>query len=233
MKKLLTVSNGQLFAARILKTIFVVLIGVALGTAFWVASMPVAQAQDMSPTRMIESQLPAGKTSASASKQEYLGAVCAAVKKFRNAAPQIVRVAVETHSEWKKDILRTAFRCLGPDDCRLLGRVLHAAISGNGSDASELTELAIELAPNCAGAFGDAKEGGHGEEQGEGNFGNPPGNVNPPPGSIGGGGGQGNVVAVCHNGVTIFLTPQGAQDDLRRNPGDRLGPCVVTQSTNN
>jgi hypothetical protein len=231
MKKLLTVSNGQLLAARILKTTLVLLIGLALGTAFWVASMPVAQAQDMSPSRMIESQLAQGKSSASASKQEYLAAVCAAVKKFRNAAPQIVRVAAETHSEWKKDILRTAFRCLGPDDCRLLGRVLHAAISGNGSDASELTELAIELAPNCSGAFPGGGAGGG--DQGEGNFGNPPGNQNPPPGSVGGGGGQGNVVAVCHNGVTIFLTPQGAEDDLRNNPGDTLGPCVVTNIQNN
>ena len=230
MKKLLSISNGEPLAARILKATLVLLIGLALGTAFWVASTPVVQAQDMSPSRMIESQLPKGKSAESASKGEFLEAVCAAVKKFRNAAPQIVRSAVESHPNWSKDILRTAFRCLGTDDCRLLGRVLRASIASNGSDASELTDLAVSLAPNCAGVFPGHGAGG---DEGEGNFGNPPGNQNPPPGSIGGGGGQGNVIAVCHNGVTIFLTPQAAEDDLRNNPGDTLGACVVTQATNN
>ena len=227
MKKMLTLSNGQPLAARILKSTLVLFIGLVLGTAFWVASMPVAHAQDMSPARMIESQLPAGKSMNSANKQEYLGALCSAVKKFRDAAPQIVRVAVDAHPNWSKDILRTAFRCLGTDDCDLLGRVLRAAISGNEGAAAALTRLAVELAPNCSNSFPG------GTEPGEGNFGNPPGNQNPPPGSVGGGGGQGNVVAVCHNGTTIFLTPQGAQDDLKKNPGDYLGPCVVTQTKNN
>jgi hypothetical protein len=225
MKKLLMVSNDGSRCARIVKATSVLLIGLALGTAFWVASTPVAQAQE-SPTQMIESQLPHGKTTASASKTEYLAAVCAAVKKFRSAAPQIVRAAVDAHPGWKKDILRTAFRCLGTDDCRFLNRVLRAAISG--PDAREMTDLAVQLAPNCAGAFGA------GEVIEEGNFGNPPGaNLNPPPGSIGGGGGQGNVIAVCFNGVTRFLTPRGAEEFLRAHPGATLGACVVTQFQNN
>ncbi len=229
MKKMLMVSNRAPLAARILKATLVLLIGLALGTAFWVASTPVAQAQDMSPAKMIESQLPVGQSAASASKPEYLAAVCAAVKKFRSAAPQIVRAAIEAHPDWSKDILRTAFRCLGTDDCRLLGRVLRGAIAGDAGDASALTELALELAPNCAANF----PGGGGSEPGEGNFGNPPGNQNPPPGSIGGGGGQGNVVAVCFNGVTQFFSPEAAQNFLNSHPGATLGPCVVTQSTNN
>ncbi|MDQ6764740.1 MAG: hypothetical protein M3Z22_01360 [Verrucomicrobiota bacterium] len=224
MKKLLMVSNGERLATRTIKATLMLLISLSLGIGFWLAMTPVANAQDMSPTRMLESQMPQGKTMANVSKQEYLAAVCAAVKKFRNAAPQIVRVAVEAHQEWSKDILRTAFRCLGTGDCRLLNRVLRAAIVGG--DASELTNLAIELAPDCASAFGGAAED-------EGNFGNAPGNQNPPPGTIGAGGGQGNVVAICHNGHTIFVSPQGAENHLRNHPGDRLGPCPVTQSRNN
>src|SRR3954452_23987912 len=237
MKKLLMVSNGELLAARVLKTVLMLLIGVALGTAFWVASTPVALAEEMSPSRMIESQLPAGKTAATASKQDYLGAVCNAVKKFRSAAPQIARAAAESHPNWKSDILRTAFRCLGAGggaDCRLLAGVLHGVI--NGGDAQQLTELAIELAPSCADAFGvDHKGGGPGPGGviEEGNFGNPPGsNLNPPPGSIGGGGGQGNVIAICHNGHTIFVSPQGAENHLNHHSGDTLGPCVVTAFQN-
>lgn len=234
MKNLFLLSSSRLSAARILKATFVLLLGLTLGIAFWVASMPVTQAQEMSPAKMLASELPAGKTMASASKQDILGALCSAVKKFRDAAPQIVRVVVEEHPKWSKDVLRTAYRCLGTDDCQMLGRVLHAVISGNEGDASNLTQLAIELAPNCADVLpGQGNGPGRGGESGEGNFGNPPGNANPPPGSVGGGGGQGNIVAVCHNGTTIFLSPESAQDDLRNNPGDYLGPCVVTQSTNN
>jgi hypothetical protein len=229
MKKLLMVSNGEHLAARIVKATLVLLITLALGTMFWVASTPISKAQNMSPERMIESQLPQGKTVQTAGKAEFLAAVCAAVKKFRSAAPAIVRSAVDSHPEWKKDILRTAFRCIGSGDCRLLNRVLHAAITGHENDARELTELAIELAPDCASAFGGA--GGGSDD--EGNFGNPPGNLNPPPGSIGGGGGQGNVIAVCFNGVTQFFSPEGAQDFINTHPGATLGACQVTQSQNN
>jgi hypothetical protein len=226
MNKMLMVSNAGPRSARIVKATSTLLIGLALGTAFWVATTPIAQAQDMSPTKMIESQLPQGKTTASASRQEYVGAICGAVKKSRSAAPQIVRAAADAHPNWKKDILRSAFSCLGTNDCRLLNAVLKAAIASDGSDASEMTDLAIELAPNCASAFPQAAAD-------EGNFGNPPVNQNPPPGSVGGGGGQSNVVAVCFNGVTRFLSPEDAQNFLQNNPGATLGACVVTQFQNN
>ncbi len=229
MKKLLMVSNGEHFVARIFKTTLILLTGLALATAFWVVSTPVAKAQDMSPTKMIESQLPQGKTMQSAGKADYLAAVCAAVKKFRSAAPQIVRAAVEARPAWKKDILRTSFQCLGSDDCRLLGRVLRSAIAGSPNDASGLTETAIDAAPSCAGSFGGGGGQGNGDE-GEGNFANPPGNLNPPPGSIGGGGGQGNVVVVCFLGQTLFVTPDRAQELV--NQGATVGACQVTATTN-
>jgi hypothetical protein len=228
MKKLLMVSNGEHLAARIVKAALVLFITIGLSVMFWVASSPVAKAQDMSPEKMIESQLPQGKSVQTAGKAEFLAAVCAAVKKYRPSAPQIVAFAADLKSEWRNDIMRTAFRCVGTGDCRLLGRILRALTAANPNDAQELTELAIELAPNCASAFGGG--GGHDDE---GNFGNPPGNLNPPPGSIGGGGGQGNVIAVCFNGQTLFFSPQGAQEFLNANPGATLGECQVTQATNN
>ena len=224
MKNLFTVSNGEQIAARILKAAVVLLTTCALGAMFWMASMPALHGQEMSPAKMVESQLPAGKTMQTAGKADFLAAVCAAVQKFASAAPQIARAAADAHPEWKKDTMRTIFRCLGTDDCRLLGRVLRA-LSG-GSDSSELTELAVELAPGCASNFG----GGRGDDGG--GFGNAPGNLNPPPGSIGGGGGQGNVIAICHSGRTIFVSPQGAENHLRNHPGDTLGPCQVTPITN-
>ena len=164
-----------------------------------------------------------------ATKADFLAAVCAAVKKYRPSAPAIVGVAIESHPAWKKDILRSAFQCLGSDDCRLLGRVLRSAISASPGDASGLTETAIDAAPGCAGSFGGGGNGGG--DQGEGNFGNPPGNLNPPPGSIGGGGGQGNVVVVCYLNQTLFVTPERAQELV--NQGATVGACTTTTTTNN
>ena len=228
MKNSSTISSSRHFVARAIQSTLLLLIGLALGAAFWVASTPMAQAQDMSPAKMIEAQLPQGKTAATAGKADYLAAVCAAVKKFRSAAPQIVRAAVTAHPEWKKDILRTAFQCVGSDDCRLLNRILRGAIAGSPNDASGLTEVAIDAAPSCAGSFGG--NGGQGNDEGIGNFSNTPGNLNPPPGSIGGGGGQGNVITVCLNGQTLFVTPERAQDLV--NQGATVGACQVTATTN-
>ncbi len=227
MKNLLMVSNGEHLAARVSKATSVLLTTVALGAMFWMASMPAAQAQNMSPEKMIEAQMPPGSSMQGAKKADFLAAVCAAVQKFPKAAPQIARAAAEAHPEWKKDILRTVFRCLGSDDCSNLGKVVRALATGG--DAREITELAVELAPNCASSFGG--RGGEGEGDASG-FGNAPGNLNPPPGSVGGGGGQGNVIAICHFGRTIFVSPQGAENHLRVHPGDTLGPCVVTPVQN-
>jgi hypothetical protein len=229
MKKLLMVSNGEHLAARILQAALVLLTTLALGTMFWVATTPVARAQDMTPQRMIEAELPHGKTVETAGKAEFLTALCRAVQRHHAAAPAIVSFAVDAHTDWQRDIMRTAFRCIGTDDCRFLGRVLRAVISGHPDDANALTQLAIELAPSCSDAFG----GGNGGGDNGGNFENAPMNLNPPPGSIGGGGGQGNVIAICHNGHTIFVSPQGAENHLRNHPGDRLGACVVTPFQNN
>ncbi|HMJ06702.1 MAG TPA: hypothetical protein VK474_10645 [Chthoniobacterales bacterium] len=232
MKKLLMVSNGDQLAARIVKAVLVLLTTLAFGTMFWVASTPLVQAQNMSPAAMIGSQLPQGSSAETASKADFLAAVAAAVKKYRSAAPAIVRFAIEAHPEWKKDILRAAFAGLGSGDCRSLARVLRAAIAANPDDASELTDLATQLAPNCASAFAGAGTGpGPGNED-EGNFGNVPLNQNPPPGSVGGGGGQGNVIAVCFNGVTRFFSPEGAEEFINGNPGASLGACQVTPVQN-
>ncbi len=225
MKKMLMVSNGEHFAARLIKATMVLLIGLALGTAFWAASTPSAQAAGMTAAQMIESQLH-GKTIATASKTDLSAAVCAAIRNNKSSARGIMQAAVSAHPDWRNDLLHSAFSCAGNQDCKLLGQILHGAIDGAPSAASSLTDLAGSLAPTCASAFGGAPM------ETEGVFGNPPGtNLNPPPGTVGGGGGQGNVVAVCVNGQTRFVTPENAQNLI--NSGEAtLGACQVTPVTN-
>ena len=233
MKTLLTVSKGEHFAARVLRTLAVLLIGLGLGAALWIATTPVASAQQMTPARMIEANLPQGQTMARAGKADLLSAICAAIKKNRRSAAQIVRAAAEARPQWSKDIQRAAFTCLGTgrNNCALLGEIHAALVAANPDDASEITELAIELAPDCASAF----RGGRTDE-GEGNFGNVPGNQNPPPGSISGGGGsQAGRCQVCHRDGqgrrrTLTVSCNAVPAHIRH--GDTEGPCPVTPTQN-
>ena len=233
MKQMLTPDTGTHFPARLLRSTVVLLTGVALGFALWTAIAPTSVAQDMTPMRLIQANLPAGKTLANATKEQLLSAVCAAIRKNRTQASQIVRSAMAARPAWSSDILRGAFDCAGRDDCALLGRIYREAVAANPDEASALTDLAVSLAPGCR--FGDGKnvhDGGHVVDHGWDGFGPAPANVLPPPGSIGGGGGQGNTVAICHNGRTLFVSPRGAEQHLRNHPGDTLGPCVVTPNQN-
>lgn len=232
MKKLLMVSHGEHFSVAALRSAFVFLIGVALASTFSVATVPIAQAADMTPTQMIQSQLPQGKTIANATKTEFLSAVCAAVKKFREVAPAITKAAINAHPEWRRELLRTVITCLGTDDCDLIAAAVAAAVQVFPDDANGLIELAIQLVPNCRDAIGQLPGGG-----GAGIFTEPPMNQNPPPGTIGGGGGGGfnpedTRVTVCDNAVNVIVLASQLAAYLTAHPGASVGTCVVTPVTN-
>src|SRR3954451_5544563 len=96
-------------------------IGVGLGIALWTATVSTSIAQGNSPARLVEANLPQGQTVASASKADLLAALCAAVKKNPNQAPQIARMVAAARPDMARDILRTVFQCLGNNDCKNLG----------------------------------------------------------------------------------------------------------------
>jgi hypothetical protein len=177
---------------------------------------------------VVENHLPAVQGLHKVSKGEFLTALPAAIKQYERVAPQLSGGATIVRKEWARDILRTAFDAAGPG-CGLRARILRSVIAADPEEADALAELAIELSPGCAGAFG-----GSGGETAPGGFGTPPSidNFGNPPGlSFGvGAGGQGNLVAICHNGRTIFVAPQAVGAHLRH--GDTLGACQVTPVTN-
>ena len=231
MKTLLTVSQGRHFAARAFRTMAVLLVGLALGASFWIATTPVANAQvPAAVTRMIEANLPRGQTMAKAGKADLLSAVCAAIKKNRGSEPQIVRMAVEARPQWSEDILRAAFNCVGTgrNNCKRLGEIYRAIAAADSGNTSDLTDLAIELAPDCASAFTD--------DRGQGNFANAPANQNPAPGSVGGGSAsQAGRCQVCHRdgqGRRRTLTISCNAVPAHLGHGDTEGPCPVTPTQN-
>ena len=236
MKKMLTVSNGAYIAAR-MSVVLVVTLG--LGFGFWTVMTPVAKAQQRSATEMIEASLPSGKTMVTASKSQYLAAVCAAVKKSPGAAAQIVKAAVDTRRQLSRDIVTAATRCLpNQGDCAQIGAIVDAAVDADPDSASEITDMALRLYPDCRGAISGGRGTDH-HGDGEGNFVNPPPNVNPPPGSIGGGASEVARCTICHvppgnpsNPQTLTLPCNAAEAHLRNHSLDYAGPCVVTGTQN-
>jgi hypothetical protein len=232
MKKLLRASNGEHFPLATFRTAFVLLIGLALASTFSVATAPIAKAAGMTPIQMIQSQLPHGKNIANATKTEFLSAVCAAVKKFREAAPVITKAAINAQPEWKRETLRSVITCLGTNNCNLIASGVAAAIEVFPDDANGLIELAIQLAPNCHRAIGQLPPGS-GPELST----NPPDNLNPPPGTLGGGGAGGvnpenTKLTVCDNGVNVIVVASQVAAYLSAHPGASVGTCVVTPVAN-
>lgn len=228
MKKLFAMSTERRWSTGVVKTAFVFFIGVSLGTGFWFASMPMADGQTkLTPVEMIQSKLPQGKTIATATDTELLDAMCRAVKQWAKDAPLLVRTAAGARKNLRADILCMAIRCLREKhtlDCAWVTDVVREWIKADPGMANQLTELVSNCAPECR----DALQGLGG---GEGTFANPPTNVNPPPGSSGGGASE-NICIVCHNGQNIQISCSDLDGFLRSHPGDTAGPCQVTPSTN-
>jgi FecR protein len=154
MQKLLTAWNGGHWFGELLKPAFVLLGGLALGFAFWTTTAPVAKAREMTPAEMIQSKLPPAKTLVTASKPEVLFAVCGAIREWTNDAPQIVRTAAEARKESARDIVATGIRCLGDHpDCKLAGGIVGAGLAVNPAAASNIIDLALQLASDCRGAI--------------------------------------------------------------------------------
>ena len=239
MKKLLTVSKGEHFAARVRNSLAVLLIGCALGTALWVATTPVAEAQGPDAQQMLQSQLPPNTTLTKAGPGQLVSAVGQAVKGSPRKIGEIVRVAAQAQKGATPDIVGAAIRALGRNpDCALVAQAVAAGIEVNPDKASQIMETAQSLAPNCRAEIEQAMRGAgeQGTDQGEGNFGNAPGNQNPPPGSISGGGGsQAGRCQVCHttgSGQRQTLTISCNAVPAHIGHGDTEGPCPVTPTQN-
>ncbi|HEV3409595.1 MAG TPA: FecR family protein [Chthoniobacterales bacterium] len=178
---------------------------------------------------VIEHDLPSLKTLRRAERGEFFGALPEAIKEWRHVSPQLAGSATIVRTEWARDILRASFKAVGPD-CPLLAKILRSVIAAAPADANGLTELAVKLWPQCADAF-KLDPGAGGDGQGF-DGGGPPANPGSVPAFSGAGRAQSNLVSICHNGRTIFVSPAGAQAHLNNHPGDTLGACQVTPTQN-
>lgn len=149
MKKFLTAPRDR---SPLAQTALFFLLGLGLTGAFWFATAPVAVARMMSPTEMIQAGLPPGVLIKTASKPQFLTAVCAAVKEHRISAPAIAQSAVATHREYAGDIVATVVRC-SDGNCRLTAAIAAAAASAAPDFAVSIDDAAVAAAPDCADAI--------------------------------------------------------------------------------
>jgi len=234
MKKFLIAPRGRTRIG------FAILLALGLTTTLWVATIPVASARLMTPKEMIEAGLPPGIVMKTASKPQFLTAVCAAVKEHRKAAAAIAETAVTAHHEYSGDIVATVVRCSN-GNCELTGAIVAAAVSATPDDAVAIEDAAVTAAPDCADAIqaataniGHAGGGGGPAPESSNDGGAPATNQAPFVGALGGGGGfDPNIgtVLVCDNGTARFIPANQVTGFLAPHPGSFVGACVVTPST--
>src|SRR4051794_22503654 len=214
--------NRQGPASAGLNAMILCSVALAPGSLFWATSLPIARAATPTPAEMIQSQLPHSTTIGNASNKDVVSAVGKAVAKHQNDAPDIVRTAAGARKDLSADILRAAIHSIHDDkskDCDLARSILQEAIAADGQHAAALTELWTSLTPLCV----ESPEEGPGSSVG---------NINGPPGSIGGGNPGGDTCTVCHNNQTIQVPCTGLKGYLHGHPGDTAGGCEATPATN-
>lgn len=242
---------GSRYTTRLVQTGLTLALGLGLASGLWVATMPVATAELMSASEMIQAGLPSGVMVATAGKPQFLTAVCAAVKTHRDSAAAITKAAVSDHHEYAGEIVTTALRCVRGEkaDCDLTGAIVAAAIVGWPQAAAQIDDAAIAAAPECSDAVqthtentrNDGKQVMDGKEMFDGKrelgaIPEEPDFVAPltPPFYPGGGVGFNPgepFILVCDNGRQRRVRESLLQQFLDNHPGAFRGTCQITPST--
>jgi hypothetical protein len=203
-----------------------------LATGFWVL-LPVTLAREMTASDMIADQLPARKTLKSATKSEFLGAVCAAVRKRRSAAAAITQAAVMARHESAGEIVEAVLRCNGKANCELVRSIVAAATTAEG-DPANIADAAMAKAANCAESIREAsRRGAKSSDRAEpeaapaespliGTSNGPDEGFDP----------HEQLNLVCADGTQRAVRASQLDDFLRANPGSFIGVCQPPPKTN-
>jgi hypothetical protein len=137
------------------RTLFISCVLLVVASGFCVPVSSIAISREATPADLIAEQLRGKETLQSASKSEFLGAVCAAVRKRRSAAAVITQAAVIARRESAGEIVGAVLRCAGKVNCESVGSIVQAAAAGQG-DPVKVADAAIAKAPNCAETIHEA-----------------------------------------------------------------------------
>ena len=203
-----------------------------LATGLW-GLLPATLAREMTADEMIADQLAARKTLKSATKSEFLGAVCAAVRKRRSAAAAITQAAVIARRESAGEIVDVVLRCSGKTNCELVGSIVAAATTAEG-DPANIANAAIAKAADCAESIREAtRRGAKASDRAEAEAAPQQSRL------IGTGNGPDEgfdpheqLNLVCDDGTQRAVRASQLDDFLRSNPGSFIGVCQPPSKTN-
>ena len=128
---------------------FVLLGFLGLTTIFWSATSPVARGRVPTPADLIQESLSRRKTIKTANKGELTGAICRAIKRYRDNAGSITSAAVNARPELAAEITATVVRCAGRVDCDFVAKIVAAAIHANSGSTNAIADAAVARAPDC------------------------------------------------------------------------------------
>lgn len=194
---------------------FMVLI---LAAAFWLAVAPATFSRDPTPAEEIGNGLPAKATMKSASKSDFLSAVCGAVRKNQNSGAGITAVAIAARSELTGAIVATVLRCAGKVDCEYVGGIAGAAIRAQPKLETVISDAAIARAPDCGETVQAALRAATQSAAGAS-----PGTPHPAADEVFDP--REELIPVCAAGVQRAIRKSLVEEFLRTNPGSHLGPC--------
>jgi len=204
-----------------------------LAAGFWTALLPAVLAREATAADLIADQLPGRKTLKTATKSQFLGAVCAAVRKQRIAASAITQAAVTARRESAGDIVGAVLRCSGKTSCESVGSIVAAATAAEG-DSAKIADAAMARTPNCAETIREASRRGAkasdraeaetAPEQGPliGTSNGPDEGFDP----------HEKLTLVCDDGTQRAVRASQLDEFLRSNPGSFVGTCQTLPQTN-
>ena len=203
----------------------------SLAAFFWFLLLSAGQGREASATELIAAGLSGKHTLQSASKAEFLAAVCSAARDHRAAAAGIASVAVAAHREWTGEIVGAVLRCGGKLDCEFVGSIVRAASTVEGVTTDSISDAALAKASNCAETIRDAIKRGvkesaaradsaDGEDSGAliGTSAGPDEGFDP----------HEPLQLVCDHGTRRAVRTSQLDEFLRTNPGSFVGPCSTS-----
>ena len=169
----------------------------------------------------------------SATKTEFLAAICAAVRKNHSAAAAIAPAAVSARREYVGEVVGTVLRCSATSDCKLAAEVVTAAVFAEGAAATAIADAAIATAPDCGDAIqGAARRTASGPDNRSDVSAVGPDNQGPLSGSSGGVD-EGfdpheRLILVCGSGTQRTVRESQLDGYLDSHPGSFVGSCPPT-----
>lgn len=205
---------------------------ILLAASSWMGLLPTALGREAATAAdLMTAQLPGRKTLKTATKSEFLGAVCAAVRKRRSAAAAITQAAVTARRESAGEIVGAVLRCGEKINCESVKPIVAAATAAEG-DPLNIADAAMAKAPNCAETIRDAtrreakaidRAESEAAEQGPliGTSNGPDEGFDP----------HEELKLVCDDGTPRAVRASLLEGFLRSNPGSSIGPCPTPART--